>query len=157
MVASWRTAARGSRRGGSVTEQSRPWDITIKIAVEAADEAGARALVDQVIAAMDITAAGTPPFVRFDDGTWVTELAVAEPVFDETEEGAMNVLSTLRVNLGPVTWRGGSDTPFDPDSARAGHVEWPPGFWALAGRRETLVHPSVRAMLLQIRSPRAAK
>jgi hypothetical protein len=140
-----------------VTEQSRPWDITIKIAVEAADEAGARALVDQVIAAMDITAAGTPPFVRFDDGTWVTELAVAEPVFDETEEGAMNVLSTLRVNLGPVTWRGGSDTPFDPDSARAGHVEWPPGFWALAGRRETLVHPSVRAMLLQIRSPRAAK
>jgi hypothetical protein len=76
-----------------VTEQPRPWDITIKIAVEAADEAGARALVDEVIAAMDITAAGTPPFVRFDDGTWVTELKVAEPVFDETEEGAMNVLS----------------------------------------------------------------
>lgn len=74
---------------------------------------------------MDITAAGTPPFVRFDDGTWVTELTVAEPVFD-------------------------------PDSARAGQVEWPPGFWALAGRRETLVHPSVRAMLLQIRSQGAA-
>lgn len=110
-----------------------------------------------MIAAMDITAAGTPPFVRFDDGTWVTELTVAEPVFDETEEGAMNVLSTLRVNLGPVTWRGGSDTPFDPDSARAGQVEWPPGFWALAGRRETLVHPSVRAMLLQVSSQGAAK
>ena len=105
----------------------------------------------------NITAAGTPPFVRFDDGTWVTELTVAEPVFDETEEGAMNVLSTLRANLGPVTWRGGSDTPFDPHSARAGQVEWPPGFWALAGRRETLVHPSVRAMLLQISSQGAAK
>ena len=140
-----------------MTEQSRPWDITIKIAVEAADEARARALVDQVIAAMDITAAGTPPFVRFDDGTWVTELTVAEPVFDETEEGAMNVLSTLRVKVGSVTWRGGSDTAFDPDSARAGHVEWPPGFWALAGRRETLVHPSVRAMLLQISSQGAVK
>jgi hypothetical protein len=139
-----------------VTEQSRPWDITIKIAVEAADEAGARALLNQVITTMDITAAGTPPFVRFDDGTWVTELTVAEPVFDETEDGAVDVLSTLRVNLGPVTWRGSSDTPFDPDSARAGQVEWPPGFWALAGRRETLVHPSVRAMLLQI-SSRGAK
>jgi hypothetical protein len=157
MVGSWRTAAYGSRRGVRVTEQSRPWDITIKIAVEAADEAEARTLVDQVIAAMDITAAGTPPFVRFDDETWATELTVAEPVFDETEEGAMNVLSTLLVNLGPVTWRGGSDTPFDPDSARAGHVEWPPGFWALAGRRETLVHPSVRAMLLQIGSQAAAQ
>jgi hypothetical protein len=139
-----------------VTEQSRPWDITIKIAVEAADEAGARALLNQVITTMDITAAGTPPFVRFDDGTWVTELTVAEPVFDETEDGAVDVLSTLRVNLGPVTWRGSSDIPFDPDSARAGQVEWPPGFWALAGRRETLVHPSVRAMLLQI-SSRGAK
>jgi hypothetical protein len=139
-----------------VIEQSRPWDITIKIAVEAADEAGARALLNQVITTMDITAAGTPPFVRFDDGTWVTELTVAEPVFDETEDGAVDVLSTLRVNLGPVTWRGSSDTPFDPDSARAGQVEWPPGFWALAGRRETLVHPSVRAMLLQI-SSRGAK
>jgi hypothetical protein len=140
-----------------VTERSRPWHITIKIAVDADDEAGGRALVDQVIAAMDITAAGTPPFVRFDDGTWVAELAVAEPVFDETDEGAMNVLSTLRVNLGLVTWRGGSDTPFDPDSARAGWAEWPPGFWALAGRRETLVHPSVRAMLLQISSQGAAE
>jgi hypothetical protein len=138
-----------------VTEQSRPWDVTIKIAVEAADEAGARALVDQVIAAMDITAAGTAPFVRFDDGIWAAELTVAEPVFDETEQGAMDVLATLGVNLGPVTWRGGSDTPFDPESARAGWVEWPPGFWALAGRRETLVDPSVRAMLMQI-SPRDA-
>ena len=140
-----------------MTEQSRPWDVTIKIAVEAAGEAGARALVDQVIAVMGITAAGTPPFARFDDGTWVTELTVAEPVFDETEEGAMNVLSTLGANLGPVTWRGGSDTPFDPDSARAAQVEWPPGFWALAGRRETLVHPSVRSMLMQISSQSAAK
>jgi hypothetical protein len=146
-----------SKRGGAVTEQSRSWDITVKIAVEAADEAGARALLGQVIAAMDITAAGTPPFVRFSDGTWATELTVAEPVFDETEDGAMSVLSTLRVNLGPVTWRGSSDTPFDPDSARAGQVEWPPGFWALAGRQETLVHPSVRAMLLQISSQGAAK
>ena len=43
-----------------MTEQSRPWGITIKIAVEAAEGAGARALVDQVTAAMDITAAGRP-------------------------------------------------------------------------------------------------
>ncbi len=140
-----------------MTERSRPWHVTIKIAVDAADEAGARALVDQVIAAMDITAAGTPPFVRFDDGTWATELTVAEPVFDETGHGAMDVLATLHVNLGPLTWRGGSDTPFDPDSARAGWIEWPPGFWALAGRRETLVHPSVRAMLMQISSKDAAR
>jgi hypothetical protein len=132
------------------TGHSRPWDITIKIAVKAAAEAGARAVVDQVIAAMGVMVAGTPPFVRFDDGIWATELKVTNPVFDVTEEGAMNVLSTLLADLDPVTWRGVSDSPFDPDSARAGQVEWPPGFWALAGRRETLVHPSVHAMLLQI-------
>lgn len=54
-------------------------DIVLKIAAEA------RSIVDLVLAAMDITVAGTPPFVQFDDGTWVTEIAVAEPVFEQME------------------------------------------------------------------------
>ncbi len=69
----------------------------------------------------------------------------------------MNVLFSLTVNLGAVTWRGGTDTPFDPDSAGAAQVEWPPGFWALAGRKETLIDPSVRAMVLQVRRDRTVK
>jgi len=28
-------------------------------------------------------------------------------------------------------------------------MKWPPSYWALAGRKETVVHPSVRAVLLQ--------
>lgn len=145
-----------------MSDLSSPWDIVVKIAVDAAGEAEARSVVDLVVRAMEITAAAPPPFVRFDDGTWVTEIRVAEPAFEDTgsgsaglqstgPEGAMSVLSSLKANLGPVTWRGVSDTPFDPDSASAGQIEWPPGFWALAGRRETLVHPSVRAMLMQAR------
>jgi hypothetical protein len=134
----------------SESEPPRRWEAVIKVAVEAADEAEARRVVDLVVAAMDITVAAAPPFVQFDDGTWATEMTVAEPVFDESETyGAVDVLSALTANLGPVTWRGVSDTPFDPDSARAAQEEWPPGFWALAGRRETLVQSSVRAMLLQ--------
>jgi len=53
-----------------------------------------------------------------------------------------------------VQWAGHTDTPFDPESARAGQLEWPPSYWAMAGRKETLVHPSVRAVLLQARRTR---
>jgi hypothetical protein len=140
------------------SHHARPWDIVIKIAVEADGATEARSIVDLMVGAMNIAIAGTPPSVQFDDGTWVTEVQVAEPTFEHAEpNGAMSVLSTLTANLGPVTWRGISDTPFDPDSARAAQIEWPPGFWALAGRKETLVHPSVRAMLLQARSAASPK
>jgi hypothetical protein len=137
---------------GVMSEPPRPWDVVIKVAVDAADEAQARSIVDLVVRPMEITVAGTPPFVQFDDGTWVTEMTVTEPVFEQSEPaGAMDVLSSLRSGLGPVTWRAGTDRPADPDSAQAAQIEWPAGFWMVAGRRETLVHPAVRAMLMQAR------
>ncbi len=126
------------------------WDVVIKVAVEAAEEAEARSIVDLVLGTMEVGTASTPPFVQFDDGTWATEIHVDYPTFEQVEpDDVMSVLSCLQVNLGPVTWRGVTDTPSDPDSACGGQIEWPPGYWVLAGRKETLVHPSVRAVLLQ--------
>lgn len=126
------------------------WDIVIKVAVDAAGEAEARSVVDLVLGAMGVAPASTPPFVQFGDGTWATEIHVDDPEFDQVEPNdALSVLSCLTADLGPVTFRGVTDSPFDPDSARAGQLEWPPSYWALAGRKETVVHPSVRAVLLQ--------
>jgi hypothetical protein len=139
-----------------VSEPSSRWDVVIKVAVEAATEAEARAIVDLMIGAMKIATDRPPPFAQFDnDGTWATEIHVGESAFVDIEpKNALSVLSSLTVDLGPVSWRGVTDTPFDPDSARAAQLEWPPSYWALAGRKEMVVHPAVRAMLLQAREIR---
>jgi hypothetical protein len=135
-----------------VSEPSQRWDIVIKVAVEAAEEAEARSIVDLVLGAMGVTTASTPPFVQFDDGTWATEIHVDDPSYEKVEpNNALSVLSCVKINLGPVSWRGLTDTPFDPESAMAAQLEWPPGYWSLAGRKETVVHPSVRSVLLQAR------
>ncbi len=132
----------------------RRWDIVIKVAVDVPGEAEARSIVDLVLGAMGVAAASTAPFVQFDDGTWAAEIHVDDPEFEQVEPNdAISVLSCLTADLGPVTFRGVTDSPFDPDSARAAKMEWPPGYWALAGRKETVVHPSVRAVLLQAHRP----
>jgi hypothetical protein len=135
-----------------VSKSFSHWDVVVKIAVEADTEAEARSIVDLVIDTMRIATASSPPLIQFDDGTWATEIHVDEPVYDDMEpNNALSVLSSVKANLGPVSWRGATDTPFDPDSARAAQLEWPPSYWALAGRKEMVVHPAVRAMLLQAR------
>jgi hypothetical protein len=135
-----------------VSEPSPRWDVVVKIAVEAATEAEARSIVDLVIDTMRIATASSPPLVQFDDGTWATEIHVDEPTYEDVEpNNALSVLSSVKANLGPVSWRGATDTPFDPDSARSAQLDWPPSYWALAGRKEMVVHPAVRAMLLQAR------
>jgi hypothetical protein len=135
-----------------VSEPSPRWDVVVKIAVEAATEAEARSIVDLVIDTMRIATVGPPPLVAFDDGTWAAEIHVDEPTYEDFEpNNALSVLSSVKANLGPVSWRGATDTPFDPDSARVAQIDWPPSYWALAGRKEMVVHPAVRAMLLQAR------
>ncbi len=139
-----------------MSEPSPLWDIVIKIAVEAAGEAEARSITDMLLGKMQVTAIEAPVCVQFDDGTWATETHADASGFELVEpNGPLSVLSCLTADLGPVQWLGHTDTPFDPESAHAGQMEWPPGYWALAGRKETLVHPSVRAVLLQARRRRA--
>jgi hypothetical protein len=126
------------------------WDIVIKIAVDTPEEADARSVAAVLLGRMQVTPAGAAPFIQFEDGIWVTELHVADPDFEQVEpQDPLSVLSCLTADLGSVTWTGQTDTPFDPDQARAGQLDWPPGYWSTAGRKETLVHPSVRAVLLQ--------
>jgi hypothetical protein len=138
-----------------VSEPPSRWDVVVKVAVEADTEAEARAIVDLVIDAMKITTGRPPPFAQFDDGIWATEIHVDESRFENAEpSNAVSVLSSMTADLGPVSFRGVTDTPFDPDSARAAQLEWPPSFWAVAGRKETLFHPAVNAMLLQAREIR---
>jgi hypothetical protein len=133
----------------------RQWDIVIKVAVEAARETEARSIVDMLLDAMGVTSAGQPVFARFDDGTWAAEIQTSGYERAEPND-ALSVLSSLTANLGALTWLSDTDERDDRDSARAGQMEWPPGYFALAGRRETLLHPSVRAMLLQARRRDAA-
>lgn len=135
-----------------MSEPSPPWDIVVKIAVDAATETEARAMADMLLRKMQVTPDSAPVFTRFDDGAWATEVHVDAAGFELAEPGdPLSVLSCLTADLGPVTWVNHSDTPFDPESAQAGQKEWPPGYWTLGGRRETLVHPSVRAVLLRAR------
>jgi hypothetical protein len=127
----------------------------VKIAAEAVDETGARAIADLLLGRMEVTAVEALVFVRFEDGTWATETRVDARGFEQVEPNdPISVLSCLTKDLGPVQWVGHTDEPFDPESARFGQVEWPPSYWAMAGRKETLVHPSVRAVLLQARRTR---
>jgi hypothetical protein len=135
-----------------VPEPSQAWDIVVKIAVDAAGETQARSIADMVLRKMLVTPVTTPVFAQFEDGSWATEVNVDPARVQHVEPNdVLSVLSCLTLELGPVQWVSRTDTPFDPESARAGQMEWPPGYWALAGRRETLVHPSVRAVLLQAR------
>jgi hypothetical protein len=138
-----------------VSEPSSRWDVVVKVAVKASTEAEAREVVDLVIDTMEITTVSPWPFAQFDDGVWATEIHVDESVFEDVEpSNALSVLSSMTADLGPVSFRGVTDTPFDPDSARAAQLEWPPSFWAVAGRKEILVHPAVHAVLLQAREVR---
>jgi hypothetical protein len=136
-----------------VPEPPPRWDIVIKVAVEATDETEARSIADMLLGRMGATTPiERPVFLQFDDGTWATEIHVDGSGFERVEPNdPLSVLSCLTVDLGPVQWVNHTDTPFDPESAHAGQMEWPPGYWALAGRKEMLVHPSVRAVLLQAR------
>jgi hypothetical protein len=139
-----------------VPESSPLWDIVIKVAVEADEETQARSIAEMLLDEMEVTEYRMSEFVDFDDGTWATEINVDSPEFESVEPNdPLSVLSCLIVNLGPVTWLTKTDTPFDPESARVGQMDWPPGYWALAGRKETLVHPSVRAVLLRARRTRS--
>jgi hypothetical protein len=136
----------------AVSKPLRHWEIVFKIAVEAAAEAEARSIVDLVIDTMGGTTAGSPQLVPFDDGTWATEVRIDKPAYEDAEpEDALSVLLTVKMNLDPLSWHGGAGTPLDPDSARFAHIEWPPSYWSLGGRKETAVHPAVRALLLQAR------
>lgn len=132
------------------------WEIVIKVAVEVAGETQARSIVEMLLGEMEVTEYRMSEFVHFDDGTWATEINVDSPGYESVEpQDPLSVLSCLISNLGPVTWINQTDTPFDPESARVGQKEWPPGYWALAGRKETLLHPSVRAVLLRARRTRS--
>jgi hypothetical protein len=134
---------------------SSPWDIVIKVAVDVSAETEARSIVDTLLEKMVVTPTEAPVFARLEDGIWASEIHTSG--YEDVEpDDALSVLSCLAVDLGPLTWLNATGRRDDPDSARAGQMEWPPGYFALAGRRETLLHPSVRAVLLQTRRRDAA-
>lgn len=143
-------------RADSSREPGAGWEIMIKVAVDAVGEAQARPIAEAVLLAMGVTSvgadAGPPPFAQMEDGSWVAEVRIEdrEPAVPGQDD-PMSVLSYHTANLGQVTWRGGTAPPGQPISADFGQMEWPAGYWAVAGRPETLVHPAVRAVLLQAR------
>jgi hypothetical protein len=134
------------------------WEIVIRIAVRAASEMHARPIVEAVLRAMAVTDAdrgidvASGAFAQMEDGSWAAEIRIedSQPAVPGQDD-PMSVLSYRTVNLGPVTWRSGTAPPGQPASADFGQMEWPAGYWAVAGRPEILVDPAVRAVLLQAR------
>jgi hypothetical protein len=144
-----------SGRGGAMSEQPPSWDVVIRIAITTDNESKAHLMVDKLLDKMAVTPVGTPIFVHYDDGTWAAEIHTDPSRFENiVPNDPLTVLSCLTGEFGPLMWRSDTDTPFDPDSARAGQMEWPPGYWALSGRKEVLMHPSVRSVLLRARQIR---
>lgn len=90
-----------------MSEPSPCWGVVVKVAVEAATEAEARAIVDLVIDTMEIATDSPPPFVQFDDRTWATEIHVPTSPRSRNvgSNNALSVLSSVKANLGPVSWR----------------------------------------------------
>lgn len=73
--------------------------------------------MDLVPGALGVAITSTPPFVQFDDGTWAAEIHVDDPAFEQSSP--MTAIGPVVPDgkPGSVTWRGATDTPFDPQSA----------------------------------------
>jgi hypothetical protein len=115
--------------------------------VTAEDEA--RSLVDVILGRMGIGLAAALAFVRLDDGVWAAQADSAG--FEWAGDDALTVISRLVSDLGPVTWVSQSAKPPDPDSVPLGQMDWPPGYFALGGRKEAIIDPAVRAVQVQVR------
>jgi hypothetical protein len=114
-------------------------------AIEAADETEARDIGNKVLRQMDVVLAAPPNVHQFREQIWAITAEADSSALQVTEpDDAHTWVTYLKRNLGPVTWRVNRS-----DDRQETH-EWPPGFWARQpGTDDMLVHPAVRAALLQ--------
>jgi hypothetical protein len=120
----------------------------VRFAIEAASEAGTRAIFGQALAGLDreLPVPGEPAMVPLGhrDGVWVamlepdlTMLASVEP--DDAPNRCRYVSSHFPVG---VTW-------VSRDTGHGARWDWPPDVWSRrAGRDDVLLHPAVLAVTI---------
>jgi hypothetical protein len=126
-------------RGGS----EHNWTVKLRLAIDADDESGARAIAGEVIQAMDVVAANELHVTRSASRRpfWdiVTDLDLS-PAGNVTPDDALTRFRYVIRNLPGVTFM----SPRGED-ARTGLYQWLPDEWSTAKNHEELAHPAVRA------------
>jgi hypothetical protein len=128
------------------------WTVLARLAVEAAGEPEARAILDDILAEMDVVLEAEPVAGPFGDRFWVLEAELDMSGLESAEpDDAVTRISYVTRNLTGLTWLNRARP-----GERDGSLAWPPGFWAMSGREEALVHPAVRAAVMSLRGDLAA-
>jgi len=119
------------------------WTVKLRLAIDADDEPGARAIAGEVIQAMDVAVANelqvTRSVSRRPYWNIVTDLDLS-PAGNVTPDDALTRFRYVIRNLPGVTF-------ISPraDDERTGMYQWLPDEWSMARNYEQLVHPAVRA------------
>ena len=145
---------------GTITtaEREAHWNLFVRIAIEAASEDEARAVLSQVLAGLDgeLPLHGEPvvhPRCRRNpDEIWVAELApdltqlqVIDPDDAPTRCRFIEGYFPMGVN-----WIVPQNTE------RQAKIEWPPDIWQLQhGKDDVLLHPAARGVMIYCESKRA--
>ena len=134
----------------SPVEREARWDLTVRFAIQAADEEEARAILSDTLAALrqGLRLRGTPVIRprhrRISDDIWIavlgpdlTHLPVIEP--DNAPTRCSFVMGHFPLNVG---WTAPQNTE------REAKREWPPDIWAIEPGSDALLHPAVRAVMI---------
>lgn len=128
-------------------EREARWALSVRFAIEAASEAGARAILGQVLARLErelpVQDEPTITPLRRQEDIWVamlmpdlTVLAVVEP--DDATNRCRYVSSHFGVGVG---W-------MSRDTERAARWDWPPDIWSRSPEDDVLLHPAVQAVMI---------
>jgi|SRR5215469_2821368 len=131
-------------------EREARWQLEVLVAVDAAGEQQARAVLAEALAALDqeLAVRGDPvirPRGRHADGIWVARLQpdlTGLPEIDPDDAPTRCRYVTSRFP-GGVTWAAPRATKRD------ARYDWPPAIWhRQPGRDDMLLHPAVRAVMV---------
>lgn len=119
------------------------WTVKLRLAIDADNVSGARAIAREVIQTMDVAAANGPQVTRSASRRpfWdvVTDLDLS-PAGNITPDDALTRFRYVIRNLPDVTFM----SPRAEDK-RTGLYQWLPDEWSTAKNYEELAHPAVRA------------
>jgi hypothetical protein len=120
------------------------WTVTVRFAVDAADETEARSIVSGVLEKMEVLPSKRLVTAREGERTWTVEAELNLSGLEKIDpDDARSRLQYVTRNLGGLTWR------VVRADERQGKFEWPPSFWAMSRRDEVLVHPAIKAADVQ--------
>lgn len=128
-------------------EREARWALSVRFAIEAASEAGARATLSQLLARLEreLPVQDEPTITPLGrrEGIWVatlmpdlTVLAAVEP--DDATNRCRYVSSHFGVGIG---WT-------SRDTERAARWDWPPDIWSRSPEDDVLLHPAVQAVMI---------